>query len=161
MNFNKPPFHDPVIDMQMPPKIRPPDKRPTKGIGLVETPMAEVWANYHAVLNNELSSNLGENGYIFPAVNTATLNNNLPKFGQSMVYNQDLNRMELNNGNRSNPGSRAPTSEAIQTYGGLSGTQIATEAVKPENNGRIFVNTDTNELQFSIDGATIRTITST
>lgn len=159
MNFNKPPFEDHVVTIEVPPKLQPNGTIP--GVPLAATPMSDPWRNYHALLNDQLSANLSNGGYIFPAVSSATLTTTVDRFGQSMVYNQDLNRLEINNGNRASPSSRAPTSEPIQTYGALSSSQIATEAVKPENLGRIFVNSSTNELQFSIDGATVRTITST
>lgn len=162
MKFNKPPFHDPLIDLKIPLTVQ---HAPDGGIqnikmGETESPMAHAWANYHALLNDQLSQNLSDAGYIFPSTSQADLNTNIPKFGQSIVYNDSLNRMELNNGNRTTPANRTPTSEPLQTYGAMTTSHIATEAVKPENLGRIYVNSDTNELQFSIDGATVRTITS-
>lgn len=160
MNLNKPPFEDHVVDIKMPPKIRPSVGGPSSDIGLVESPMAHMWANYHSLLNDQLNTNFSDSGYLFPGQPSSTISTNLSKFGQSIVYNDSLNRMELNNGNRQNPASRAPTSEPIQTYGGFSTAQISSEAIKPENIGRIFVNSDTNELQFSVDGTTVRTITS-
>ena len=160
MKFNTPPFNDPVVDIEMPPKVRPADPTHPGNIGMVESPMAHVWANFHSILTNNLNKNLSDNGYIFPSVSQTSLNSNVNKFGQSIVYNHSLNRMELNNGNRKTPTNRPPTSEPIQTYGALSTANIATEAVKPENLGRIYVNSSTNELQFSINGTTIRTITS-
>ena len=161
MNFNKPPFHDPVIHLELPPKPRgnlpgPPNASPT-----AHTPMSETWENYHALLNNNLNTNLSDFGYIFPSVDTSTLDTNTSKFGQSMVYNESLGRMELNNGSRTTPDTNPPNYAPIQTYGAASTSEINAEAVKDKNLGRIFVNSDTNELQFSVDGATVRTITST
>lgn len=160
MNFNKPPLNDSVVDIQIPPKVRQSADLPPDKVGLVESPMAHVWATYHSIFNDQLNQNLSDNGYIFPGVSTTTLTANVNKFGQSIVYNQSLNRMELNNGNRKNPTVAPPSYEPIQTYGSKTTTQIATEAVQQQNLGRIYVNSDTNELQFSVDGATIRTITS-
>lgn len=161
MKFNKPPFSDSVVNIATPPNMGQSPALLTDDVGETESPMAHAWASYNALLNDQLSANLSDNGYIFPSGSTTTITKNLNQFGQSIVYNQSLNRMELNNGNRQNPQNRAPTSEPIQTYGALSTGEIATEAVKPGNLGKIYVNSDTNELQFSTNGTTIRTIVST
>lgn len=159
MRVNTPPFNDPILGAggttDTPAWLPQPDgSAPTAKI-------SESWSNYLALLNNQINHTLSDSGYLVPGLPTVSLQKIVNNFGQSIVYNTSLNRMEINNGNRKNPDQRAPSYEPIQTFGSNTTAQINAEAIKTENLGKIFVNSDTNTLQFSLDGTTIRTITST
>ncbi len=146
MRINPPPFESALTE----PSINV--------IGESEDKLAIAWQQFMTILNNQLNINFSDNGYVFPAVIQTTLDKIKQDYKQSIVYNSDKNRFELNNGNRSNDDDT--NYEPIQTYGPLNTANIATEAIKDKNLGRIFVNSDTNELQFSINGSTVRTIMS-
>lgn len=150
MNINKPPVSDPISTPN------PQDLSASHTIN-------QQWQDYFSVENNELSMNFSNNGYLIPSISEKQLTNpkQVDNYGQSIVYNNDKNRLEINEGNRQKPAARTPNYAPIQTYQPLSTSEIQTEAIKEGNLGKIFVNSDTNELQFSLNGTTIRTITST
>lgn len=147
MRFNTPPYENNI------------SKVSKDNIGQKNNLLTEEWENYFSVQNNLLNENLSDNGYIFPAINETKKGQISKDYKQSIVYNSDKTRMEINNGNREDQQDNGDY-EPIQTYGAKTTSQIAQEAIKPKNLGKIFVNSDTNELQFSIDGVTVRTISS-
>lgn len=132
MKFNTPPYQDNIVDKNS--KIH------------------YKWSNFLSILTNNLNSNLGDLGYIFPSIDQSTADSISDQYSKSIVYNKDNTRMELNNNGKY---------EAISTVAINTTEEIQKVAISPENIGRIFVNSDTNELQFSLDGETIRTISST
>jgi len=78
----------------------------------------------------------------------STLANEINTVLADVTYNTDLDRIEIND-------------DAIEVVQILTTAEIAQAITNPSNIGRIFVNSDDNSLQFSLDGTTIRTIAST
>lgn len=107
------------------------------------------WQSFISILTNNFNQYLSDLGYIFPSINNSTATGIANNYKQSIVYNSDNQRMELNN---------SGTYQAIATVSSGTTSDIGQLAIQPQNIGRIFVNTDNNSLQFSLDGLTIRTI---
>jgi len=112
------------------------------------------WANFFSVFLNEINNYLGDLGYIFPSIKNSTTQDSTiqQNYKRSIVYDSDNTQLLLNN---------TGTYQPIATIQTRTTSEIQEEAILPENVGRIFVNSDTSELQFSIDSQTVRTIVST
>lgn len=109
------------------------------------------WATFHTILAQQINTNLGDQGYFYPAITTATAADIAPNFTQSIVYNSDAQKMVLNNdGNY----------EAIATVALATTSEISQLIQQDGNIGRLYINIDTGNIQFSIDGITIKTIVS-
>lgn len=78
----------------------------------------------------------------------STMATEINKVFADVTYNDELNRIEINN-------------DAIAIVQSLTTSEIAQAITNPANIARIFVNTDDNSLQFSLDGITVRTVVST
>jgi len=110
------------------------------------------WGSFFSQLISEMNNLFTNLGHFFPGIGNDTSQRIQSDFKKSIVYNDDNERLELNNNGEF---------EGIQTISILTTLEIVDAVQEPGNIGRIFVNSDDNSLQFSLDGTTIRTIAST
>jgi len=132
MKFNTPPFAENITN--------------------IKGKFHNSWQNFFSIMTNQLNQNLSDLGYTYPAISETTAQTRASQAKQQIVYNSDNSRMELNN---------VGQYSAIAVVATNTSAEIADLAIKPENLGRLFSNSDDNSLQFSLDGSTIRTIAST
>lgn len=122
-------------------------------INETQSTLSVVWENFFSQLTTQLTTTFTNLSYFLPSVSQAALSKIAPNFKKSITYNNDNQRVEINN---------TGTFEGVQTISVASGADILTAITQPGNIGKIYVNSDTNSLQYSLDGlpANIRTIAS-
>lgn len=117
-----------------------------------ESKMASMWAQFFNQLITQLNTVFTNFGFFIPNITSAQKNTIASQYSRSITYDNDLSRMEINN-----TGSFEP----IQTYSTKTTVEIQSLIQDQANIGKIYVNSETNSLQYSVDGSTIRTIVST
>ncbi len=116
-----------------------------------ESKMASIWSAFFDQLSSQLTSTFTNLGYFVSGTSASKMDEISGDYKKSIVYNDSLSRMEINN---------AGTFEPIQTYTLKTTAEINQLAQDSANIGKIYINSDTHELQFH-NGNEIRTIAST
>jgi len=109
------------------------------------------WINYHNQLSTQLRTKLNDQGYQFPGVSQTNLNNIEQDKSQSIVYNQDTTRMNVNNNSEYEEIATRPKKTLTQIQ-----AQLAQEGIGMQ--GRIFVDTTNNTMITTLDGSTLVTL---
>ena len=133
MNIGTAPIHDDLVDNE--PSL-----------------IGSTWETFFSQLATQINTTFTNLGYFLPVISQSTADNTGSSSTQSIAYNGDNARAEINNSGEF---------EGISTVLVKTTSEIQNLISKNGNLGRIYINSDNNSLQFSVDGSTIRTIAST
>lgn len=122
-----------------------------KVLNETQSHMSYLWSEFFNQISSQITYNLGNLAYRISGTSSTKLQDIGANYTASIAYNQTDSRMEVNN---------EGTFEAIQTITLATTAEIQVLIQNPSNIGRLYINSETNHLQYSVDGINLRTIES-